>query len=115
MRVKYRSIAGSWSNTPDSVSGISLALQTRYVQQAAYIAWATKRVIGLSQYQWDDEPVENQGSGTKRYANWQTGLRFNNTKPKPVLSVMPSPFIIDQAPGATTGLLWGMVSLARAR
>jgi len=100
---------GYETSPPDAASGISLALQSRYVQQAAYIAWASKRVIGLSQYQWDDEPVENQGSGTKRYANWQTGLRFNDSKPKPVLSVMPSPFIIDQAPGAKTGLLWGMV------
>src|SRR3712207_7318945 len=38
---------------------------SRYLQQAAYIAWKTKRVRGLSFYQWDDEPAKNLGSGTK--------------------------------------------------
>ena len=86
-----------------------LALQTRYLQQAAYIAWASKRVRGLSFYQWDDEPVENRGAGTKRYAGWQTGLRFINGKPKPVLCPLPAPFVIDQARAARPALLWGQV------
>ena len=67
-----------------------------YLQQAAYVAWKSKRVRGLSFYQWDDEPVVNRGSGTKRYSGWQTGLRFNNGKPKPVLSTMPAPFVIER-------------------
>lgn len=100
---------GYETSPPDRASGISLALQTRYLQQAAYIAWKTKRVAGLSFYQWDDEPTKNIGRGTRRYFGWQTGLRFNNGKPKPVLSTMPAPFVIDQAKGARSGLLWGQV------
>ena len=100
---------GYETSPPDPASGISLTLQTRYLQQAAYIAWASKRVIGLSNYQWVDEPTANLGSGTKRYSNWQTGLHYNDGKAKPVLSVIPNPFVIDQAPGAKSGLLWGMV------
>ena len=89
--------------------GISLTLQTRYLQQAAYLAYKYKRVSGLSFYQWDDEPVVNRGSGTKRYSGWQTGLRFNSGKPKPVLSTMPAPFVIDVPHGRSSGLMWGQV------
>ena len=100
---------GYETSPPDSASGISLALQTRYLQQAAYIAWKSKRVRGLSFYQWDDEPTKNLGSGTRRYFGWQTGLRFNNGRPKPVLSTMLAPFVIDQAKGSRSGVLWGQV------
>jgi hypothetical protein len=100
---------GYETNPPDPASGVSQTLQTRYLQQAAYIAWATKRVLGLSFYQWFDEPTSNLGSGTKRYSGWQTGLISNTGTPKPALSVMPAPFVIDQKPGAKSGLLWGQV------
>jgi hypothetical protein len=100
---------GFETNPPDPASGISLALQARYLQQATYIAWASKRVRGLSFYQWFDEPTVNLGSGTKRYSGWQTGLRTNKGLAKPVLSVMPAPFVIDQKPGSASGLLWGQV------
>ncbi|MBE2315126.1 cellulase family glycosylhydrolase [Solirubrobacter sp. CPCC 204708] len=100
---------GYETSPPDPASGVSTALQTKYLQQAAYIAWATKRVRGLSFYQWGDEPVRNLGSGTKRYSGWQTGLLYNDGQPKPVLSVMPAPFVIDQAPGARSAVLWGHV------
>lgn len=100
---------GYETSPPDPASGISTSLQTKYLQQASYIAWATKRVRGLSFYQWDDERVQNLGSGTKRYSGWQTGLRYNDGRPKPVLSVMASPFVIDQKAGAKSGVLWGQV------
>ena len=73
------------------------------------MAWNAKRVRGLSFYQWDDEPVINRGSGTKRYAGWQTGLRFNNGKPKPVLSTFPAPFVIERKGEASSVRLWGQV------
>jgi hypothetical protein len=100
---------GYQTSPPDPAAGIALTLQTRYLQQAAYIAWKYKRVSGLSYYQWDDEPTVNRGSGTKRYSGWQTGLRFNNGTPKPVLSTMPAPFIIDLPRGRTSGVMWGQV------
>lgn len=100
---------GYQTNPPDPAVGISLSLQTRYLQQAAYLAWKHRRVRGLSFYQWDDEPVVDRGPGTKRYAGWQTGLRFNSGKPKPVLSTMPAPFVIDLPPGSSSGVMWGHV------
>ena len=62
---------------------------------------------GLSFYQWDDEPVVNRGGGTKRYSGWQTGLRFNDGKPKPVLSTFPAPFVIERKGKAKSVRLWG--------
>jgi hypothetical protein len=100
---------GYQTNPPDKAVGISLASQTKYLQQAAFVAWRAKRVRGLSFYQWDDEPVVNRGSGTKRYSGWQTGLRFNNSRPKPVLSTFPAPFVIERKGKAKTVRLWGQV------
>jgi hypothetical protein len=100
---------GYQTNPPDKAVGISLANQTKYLQQAAFVAWRSKRVRGLSFYQWDDEPVVNRGSGTKRYSGWQTGLRFNDGKPKPVLSTFPAPFVIERKGKATSVRLWGQV------
>jgi hypothetical protein len=100
---------GYETSPPDPASGISLDRQTRYLQQAAYIAWKSKRVRGLSFYQWDDEPAKNLGRGTKRYSGWQTGMRFNTGRPKPVLSTMPAPFVIDRPPTGRTATLWGHV------
>ena len=73
------------------------------------MAWRAKRVRGLSFYQWDDEPVVNRGGGTKRYSGWQTGLRFNDGKPKPVLSTFPAPFVIERKGKAKSVRLWGQV------
>jgi hypothetical protein len=100
---------GYQTNPPDPAVGISLANQTKYLQQAAFVAWRAKRVRGLSFYQWDDEPVVNRGSGTKRYAGWQTGLRFNDGKPKPVLSTFPAPLVIERKGTAKSVRLWGQV------
>ncbi len=100
---------GYETNPPDKASGVSLALQARYLQQASYLAWKYKRVRGLSFYQWFDEPTLNLGPGTKKYSGWQTGLRFNNGEAKPALSVMPAPFVIDQVKGATSATFWGQV------
>ena len=46
--------------------------QTRYLQQASYIAWRSPRVRSLSFYQWDDEPVICAGPGRAAYTGWQT-------------------------------------------
>ena len=100
---------GYQTNPPDRAVGISLANQTKYLQQAAFVAWKSKRVRGLSFYQWDDEPVVNRGGGTKRYSGWQTGLRFNDGKPKPVLSTFPAPFVIERKGTAKSVRLWGQV------
>jgi hypothetical protein len=106
---------GYETSPPDKASGVSTAKQARYLQQASYLAWKYKRVRGLSFYQWDDERTQNLGKGTKRYSGWQTGLRFNDGKPKPALSVTPAPFVIDKTAKSSRAVLWGQVRPAADR
>ncbi len=98
---------GYQTSPPDHAIGITLAQQTRYLQEAAFIAWRWPRVRSLSYYQWEDEPVVYRGRGTRAYSGWQSGLRFVSGKPKPVLSTFAAPFVIDR--GTSGALLWGQV------
>jgi hypothetical protein len=100
---------GYQTSPPDHAIGITLAQQTRYLQQAAFVAWRAKRVKSLSYYQWDDEPVVYRGRGTKAYSGWQSGLRFVTGKPKPVLSTFPAPFVIERRKGSSSARFWGQV------
>jgi len=100
---------GYQTSPPDHSVGIPVTLQNRYLQQAAYLAWRSGRIRGLTFYQWDDEPVHYTGPGTKAYSGWQSGLRYFNGRPKPALSTFASPFVVDVAPGRRRGVLWGQV------
>jgi hypothetical protein len=101
----YLTEFGYQTSPPDHAIGVTLAQQTRYLQQAAFIAWRSPRIRGLSFYQWDDEPVVYRGRGTKAYSGWQSGLRFVSGRPKPVLTTFAAPLVIDRA----TRVLWGQV------
>ncbi|CAA9520328.1 MAG: GH39 [uncultured Solirubrobacteraceae bacterium] len=97
------------TSPPDKVVGISLSKQAVYQQQAAYIAWRNPRVRNLTQYQWEDEGVRNLGSGSRRYAGWQGGLRFLDGRPKPALAAFTSPFVADVSEDGSSALLWGQI------
>ena len=105
----YLTEFGYQTSPPDHAIGITLAQQTRYLQQAAFIAWQRRRVRVLTFYQWEDEPVHWRGPGTRAYAGWQSGLRFVNGRPKPVFTTFAAPFVIAQQPGRRSALLWGQV------
>jgi hypothetical protein len=92
---------------PDRTRGVSLAKQSRYLQQGAYIAYRDPRVKLLTQYEWRDEPVRR--SKSDRYSGWQSGLRFRDDRAKPSLRTFASPFFIDQKPGSRAARLWGQV------
>jgi hypothetical protein len=100
---------GYETNPPDRSNGISQSLQNRYLQQASYIAWKTRRIESLNFYQWEDEPTVNLGRGANRYSGYQTGLNMANGKPKPALSTFAAPFVIDLPQRRRTGLFWGQV------
>jgi hypothetical protein len=106
---------GYETNPPDRANGISLGLQRRYLQQAAYIVWRTRRISSLAYYQWTDEPVKSLGRGGNRYGNYQTGLTYKGGKAKPVLKTFAAPFVIDLPAKRTSGLFWGQVRPAASR
>ena len=51
---------------PTTIRGVSLAKQSRYLQQGAYIAYKDPRVKLLTQYEWRDEPVRRSASDHTR-------------------------------------------------
>jgi hypothetical protein len=92
---------GYQTNPPDRLRGVSPGSQDRYLQQAAYLAWKDPRVRLLAQYVWTDEPT----GGGKRYTGWQSGLRFEDGRPKPALANFDNPVWAD----LRDGVVWGQV------
>jgi hypothetical protein len=100
---------GYETNPPDRSNGISQTLQNRYLQQASYIAWKTRRIQSVNFYGWEDEPIRNLGKGKNRYSNYQTGLKTVSGKDKPALTTFAAPFVIDFPKHRKSGLFWGQV------
>jgi hypothetical protein len=94
---------GYQTNPPDRFIGVHLALQAKWLQQGAYLAWRDPRVRGLTQYVWRDEPVGVNG------ARWQSGLVFRDGRGKPALQSFPHPFWADQTVARRAARLWGQV------
>ena len=97
----YLTEYGYQTNPPDRLLGIAPALQDRYLQQAAYIAWRDPRVKNLTQYEWRDEPATVDGS----YSAWQSGLRFADGRPKPALAHFADPAFVD----VSRSRVWGQI------
>ena len=97
------------TSPPDHEVGVPLGRQSRYMQQAAYLAWRMPRVRNLTQYQWRDEPVIARGRGLSSYSGWQSGLRYVNGKPKPAMRAFLKPFVIDLGRRGSVARFWGQV------
>jgi hypothetical protein len=104
----YLTEFGYQTAPPDRDVGISLSRQSRYLQQAAYLAWRLPRVRNLTQYQWRDEAGAYVG-GSKSYSGWQSGLRYVNDRPKPAFRSWTTPFVIDHPRGRTRARFWGQI------
>ena len=105
----YLTEFGYETNPSDRFNGIPPKLQSRYLQQSAYIAWATPRIKLLAQYVWRDEPVTRAPNG-RLVAGFQSGLLFENGTPKPALDTFPDPIFADRLPkkpGAQR--VWGQI------
>jgi hypothetical protein len=93
---------GYQTNPPDPFAGISLSRQSRYLQQAAYVAWRTPRVRGINQFRLTDGAVYDE-PGPARYREFQSGLLFANRRKKPAFRSFPHPFVVRG------GRFWGQV------
>jgi hypothetical protein len=100
---------GYQTSPPDRYIGVSPARQARYLQKAAYLAWRNPRVRTITQYQWEDERIRRAGPGPKRFAGWQSGLRFFGGRPKPALAAFARPLVAVEDGGRAGPLLWGQV------
>jgi hypothetical protein len=102
------------TSPPDPYDGIPPARQSRWLQEAAYIAWRDPRVRTLVQYEWQDEPTKSVGAGRKKYAGWQSGLLYKNGRAKPALAGFQHPFVADPVTRAPRVRFWGQVRPGRS-
>ena len=83
---------GYQTDPPDPYAGISLRKQSRWLQEAARVAWATPRVRGLNQFRLTDGAVL-PGGGPGAFAEFQSGLMFRNGRAKPAYRSFRHPFV----------------------
>jgi hypothetical protein len=93
---------GYQTSPPDRQAGVAPRTQSRWLQQAAAIAYRDPRVRTLTNYLWRDEPIRRGGTG------WQSGLRFVDGRPKPALAAFADPFWAERA-GRRRARVWGQV------
>jgi hypothetical protein len=105
---------GYQTSPPDPYDGIPPGRQSRWLQEAAYIAWRDPRVRTLVQYEWQDEPTKSVGSGRKKYAGWQSGLLFKDGRPKPALAGFQHPFVADATTLKPRVRFWGQIRPGRS-
>ena len=105
----YLTEFGYETNPSDRFNGVAPTVQSRYLQQSAYIAWATPRVKLLAQYVWRDEPVTRAPNG-KLVVGFQSGLLFVNGTAKPSLDTFPHPIFADRLPRKPARQrVWGQI------
>jgi hypothetical protein len=102
---------GYQTNPPDPFSGISLGRQSRWLQDAAYVAWRTPRVHAINQFRLTDGKL--RGRGPLRYREFQSGLWFAGGKAKPASRTFPNPIVV-RASGRSRLLVWGQARLGGA-
>jgi hypothetical protein len=100
----YYTEFGYQTDPPDPYAGIPLSQQSRWLQDAAYVAWHTPRVLGLNQFRLSDGKID--GKGPLAFREFQSGLFFANGKPKPSAATFANPIVLR--PSGRAGLLvWG--------
>jgi hypothetical protein len=104
----YYTEFGYQTEPPDPFAGISLARQSRWLQDAAYVAWRTPRVYGLDQFRLSDGKI--RGSGPLAFREFQSGLFFANGRAKPSARTFANPIVLR--PSGRRLLVWGQARAA---
>lgn len=84
---------------PDQYRGVPLAQQAEYLGVSERMAYTNPRVKWYAQYLLND--------GSENNADFQTGLRFSNGKPKPSLNGFRLPLAVLKRNGRVS--IWGRV------
>jgi hypothetical protein len=99
----YYTEFGYQTDPPDPFAGIPLARQSRWLQDAAYVAWRTPRVKALNQFRITDGSI--RGKGPLSFREFQSGLYFANGKAKPAARTFANPIVVR--PAGRRLLVWG--------
>ena len=96
---------------PNTISGVSLALQSDYRSVAEFLAYSNPRVASFSQYLLVDSAPQS-GPPIDRY-QFQTGLYlYAGHRPKPAYAGFRLPLVVRRRGSHVA--LWGLVRPARA-
>src|SRR4051794_1613402 len=95
----YYTEFGYQTDPPDPFAGIPLSKQSRWLQDAAYVAWRTPRVKAINQFRLSDGGIH--GTGPVAFREFQSGLWFVTGKPKPASRTFANPIVLR------SGVLWG--------
>ena len=90
-------------STPDRESGVSLQQQVEFRAIAERIAYGNSRVAAFSQYLLRD----SDPTGPNQYGGFESGLRFNDGRPKPSLAAFPR--TISALRIGSRVSLWGLI------
>jgi hypothetical protein len=100
---------------PNPWRGVSLRLQSLYLNEAQYMAWRDPRVRTMSQFLlYDALPDSAAPKGSQKYwSTFQTGLRFASGQAKPSLNSYRLPlFVPNPVLSGGSVLVWGMLRAA---
>ena len=101
---------------PNPWRGVSLRLQSLYLNEAQYMAWRDPRVRTMSQFLlYDARPDFRYPRGSQKFwSTFQTGLRFAGGRPKPSLISYRLPLFLPNPVMGPTGsvLVWGQLRAA---
>lgn len=99
---------GFQTQPPDPVFGVSLRRAATFMDVSEWIAFRNKRVASYAQYTLFDEPPRSAGRAFARWGTWQSGLRFNDGRPKPrVYEAFGLPFLVRSLGGDAVELFGG--------
>ena len=89
-----------WDSKPPNPVGAPLATQARWIEQSMYLFWKAGASVAIN-FQIDD--------ATDRpdvHAGFQSGIYFNDGRPKPSLTAFRFPFVTDRT-NRSTLFAWG--------
>jgi hypothetical protein len=95
---------------PDPFRGITLEQQAQWLVDAEQLTSADPRIAGLTQFLLRDDEARTvfPEGDARRWATYQTGLQFDDGRPKPAFEAYRLPLrATPQADGSVA--LWGMV------
>lgn len=94
---------------PNRYLGVSVAQQAEYDAIAEKIAWSNGRVAAFSQYLLVDDPLGGKPGSSVNGGTigFQTGLEYQNGKPKPLFAGWPVPLVVSKSGHGYS--LWGLV------
>jgi hypothetical protein len=112
----YLTEYGYETNPPDMYRGVAPAVQSRYLNEAQYLAMRDPRVRSMSQFLlYDSLPLTQFPRASASYwSSFQTGLLYGDGKPKPAYNSYRLPIFLPQTSFHSGGRVrvWGMLRLA---